>query len=49
MSKELEYIMKLLDEYFEEEFDCDHEELKQLEEILRKIEYALNYCRIGDY
>nr|CAG28264.1 hypothetical protein [Sulfolobus islandicus rod-shaped virus 1] len=48
MSKKLEYIMKLLDEYLEEYDFCDEQELKQLEKILKRIEYVINYCYLGD-
>ncbi|ACZ35753.1 hypothetical protein [Sulfolobus spindle-shaped virus 6] len=48
MSEELEYIKQKLDEILDECICSDPEELRELEEILKKIEYVLGYCQMGD-
>ncbi|WP_170254150.1 hypothetical protein [Acidianus ambivalens] len=48
MSKELKQIRQRLEKYLDEN-DLDEEDLKELEEIEKKIEYIINYYAIGDY
>ncbi|WP_173571518.1 hypothetical protein [Sulfuracidifex metallicus] len=47
MSEELAYIKQKLDEFLEECI-CDPDEIKELDEILKKIEYVIQYCQLGD-
>ncbi|ABV26212.1 hypothetical protein SSSV4_ORF49 [Sulfolobus spindle-shaped virus 4] len=49
MSKELRYIKQKLDELLSECICDDPESMRELEEMMKMIEHALEYCQVGDW